>query len=100
MISLRERAQDIVADLPAHSFEAVVHDPPRFSLAGELYSGTFYESLRRVLRRGARVYHYTGMPYTRGRGRRFIRGVAKRLGSAGFSIKWDELTRGFVGKAV
>ncbi|MFX5714167.1 SAM-dependent methyltransferase, partial [Acinetobacter baumannii] len=32
------------------SFDAVLHDPPRFGIAGELYSQAFYDQLARVLR--------------------------------------------------
>ena len=38
------------------SVDAILHDPPRFGIAGELYSQTFYDQLARVLKRnGAAV---------------------------------------------
>src|SRR6185503_17326490 len=51
-----------IAALPSESFDAALHDPPRFGIAGELYSGAFYLELARVLRRGAPLFHYTGAP--------------------------------------
>ena len=42
-----------IATLPDDSVDAVLHDPPRFSIAGELYSQTFYAHLARVLKHGA-----------------------------------------------
>ena len=34
-----------IASLPGESVEAVLHDPPRFGIAGELYSQAFYDHL-------------------------------------------------------
>ncbi len=58
------------------SFDVVIHDPPRFSLAGQLYSGEFYRELYRVLRPGGRLFHYVGNPGGRNTGRRTSRGGA------------------------
>ncbi len=65
------------------AFDAVLHDPPMFSLAGELYSLAFYRELWRVLRRGGRLFHYIGNPESRS-GATVTRGVVRRLGEAGF----------------
>ncbi len=70
---------------PVGEFDVAIHDPPRFSLAGSLYSLNFYVKLRRVLRRGARVYHYTGAP-GKYKGLNFQAGIAKRLRLAGFRV--------------
>jgi predicted methyltransferase len=43
-------------------FEMVLHDPPRFALAPELYSFTFYQQIYRILKTGGTFYHYTGNP--------------------------------------
>lgn len=65
------------------AFDAILHDPPMFSLAGELYSRAFYRQLHRVLRRGGRLFHYVGNPESRS-GATITRGVIQRLGEAGF----------------
>lgn len=65
-------------------FTRIVHDPPAFSLAGDLYSGAFYRQLFRVLRRGARLFHYIGNLESKS-GRTVSRGAARRLQEAGFS---------------
>lgn len=70
--------------LPAASFDAVLHDPPRFGIAGELYSQAFYDQLARVTRRGGRLFHYTGSPNRLTSGRDVPREVARRLEKAGF----------------
>ncbi len=53
-------SSEVITELPNGAFTHIVHDPPTFSLAGELYSGTFYRELFRVLRRGGRLFHYIG----------------------------------------
>ena len=69
------------------SVDALLHDPPRFGIAGELYSQVFYDQLARVLRRGGRLFHYTGSPNTLTSGRDVPREVAKRLEKAGFKAE-------------
>jgi predicted methyltransferase len=76
-----------IAALPAHSYDAVLHDPPRFSIAGELYSNAFYAELARVLRPGGRLFHYTGLPQGFSHGRDLRRQVAKRLQDVGFAAE-------------
>jgi predicted methyltransferase len=70
--------------LPTESVDAILHDPPRFGTAGELYSLDFYEQLARVLRRKGRLFHYTGTPNRLTSGRDVPGEVAKRLRHAGF----------------
>jgi len=72
--------------LPAASFDAILHDPPRFGIAGELYSQAFYDQLARVLRRKGRLFHYTGAPNKLTSGRDVPNEVAKRLRLAGFVV--------------
>jgi predicted methyltransferase len=66
------------------SVDALLHDPPRFGIAGELYSQAFYDQLARVLRRGGRLFHYTGSPNKLTSGRDVPNEVLKRLEKAGF----------------
>ncbi|HSD18097.1 MAG TPA: SAM-dependent methyltransferase [Thermomonas sp.] len=73
-----------ITGLPDGSFDCLLHDPPRFGIAGELYSQAFYDQLARVARRGARLFHYTGMPNKLTSGRDVPREVARRLEKAGF----------------
>ena len=74
---------EVVPTLPEGAFDRIVHDPPTLALAGELYGLAFYRELRRVLRPGGRLFHYTGAP-GRARGRDLPSGVAQRLREAGF----------------
>ncbi|MEM2740397.1 MAG: methyltransferase domain-containing protein, partial [Candidatus Bathyarchaeia archaeon] len=88
-------AYDLVKMLPDLSFHRILHDPPRFSLAGELYSLEFYRELYRLLKPGGLLLHYTGKPGMI-QGRRLVGGVARRLREAGFeNIEWIEDVQGF-----
>ena len=73
-----------ITGLREGSFDAVLHDPPRFGIAGELYSQVFYDQFARVLKRGGRLFHYTGSPNKLTSGRDVPREVARRLEKAGF----------------
>lgn len=75
--------------LPAKSVDAILHDPPRFGIAGELYSQSFYEQLSRVLKPKGRLFHYTGTPNKLTSGRDVPGEVAKRLRRAGFDTVFD-----------
>jgi len=70
--------------LPSGSVGAILHDPPRFGIAGELYSQVFYDELARVLERKGKLFHYTGAPNKLSRGRDLPSEVVKRLRKAGF----------------
>ncbi len=76
-----------IETLPASSVDAILHDPPRFGIAGELYSQVFYDQLSRVIRKGGRLFHYTGAPNKLTSGRDVPREVIKRLEKAGFKAE-------------
>ena len=78
-------AYDQVDVLPGGFFDYVVHDPPRLTRAGHLYSSEFYSRLERVMCPGARLLHYTGEPGSKYRRVDLRRGVMERLRGAGFT---------------
>lgn len=82
-----------IQELATESFDAVIHDPPRFSLAGDLYGEQFYRELHRVLKRRGALFHYTGNPHLLKRGTSFVENAAQRLRTAGFTrvVKITEL---------
>jgi predicted methyltransferase len=73
-----------IAALPDAAFDAALHDPPRFGIAGELYSQIFYDHLFRVLKRRGKLFHYTGTPNRLTTGRDVPNEVSQRLRRAGF----------------
>jgi predicted methyltransferase len=74
---------EVVAGLGSGSFTRVIHDPPAFRLAGDLYSGEFYRELHRVMRNNGRLFHYIGDPDSKS-GRSITAGVTRRLEQVGF----------------
>ena len=78
-----------ITALPDASVDAILHDPPRFGTAGELYSLAFYVELARVLGRRGRLFHYTGTPNALTSGRDVPREVARRLQAAGFKTEYS-----------
>ncbi|MFA6531158.1 MAG: methyltransferase domain-containing protein [Candidatus Micrarchaeia archaeon] len=75
---------DLIKGFKDKSFDVIIHDPPRFSHAPQLYSLSFYRELFRVCRKGARVFHYVGS-LGENRGRVINTEVGNRLRQAGFS---------------
>ena len=85
VLDVRNAAIDThIESLPGGSFDVVLHDPPRFGIAGELYSADFYQQLARVLRPGGTLFHYTGSPNRLTTGRDVPGEVLRRLGASGF----------------
>jgi predicted methyltransferase len=72
-----------IDQFPDGAFARILHDPPTFSLAGELYSEEFYRQALRVLGQGGRMFHYIGDPTSKF-GKRMTSGVVERLQAAGF----------------
>jgi predicted methyltransferase len=80
---------EVIGSLPSKSFDAALHDPPRFGIAGELYSQVFYDHLSRVLKPNGKLFHYTGTPNKLTSGRDVPAEVAKRLRHAGFVTEFN-----------
>jgi len=76
-----------IGALPSQTVDAILHDPPRFGIAGELYSQVFYDHLARVLKRKGKLFHYTGTPNKLTSGRDVPNEVANRLRHAGFATE-------------
>jgi uncharacterized protein len=85
-ISLADVSERITI-IPNARFDAVLHDPPRFGIAGELYSQAFYDELARVLKPKGKLFHYTGTPNKLTSGRDVPREVTARLQRAGFETR-------------
>ncbi len=78
-----------VVDGVGKNYSVIVHDPPRFALAGELYSLEFYKKIFNAGKPGCRLYHYTGSPGERFRKKSVVKGVVERLRTAGWRrVNW------------
>ena len=86
---------DVVKTLPDAEFDVIVHDPPTFSLAGELYSTEFYAELKRILKSKGRIYHYIGDPKSAS-GSGVAAGVVRRLKEIGLDAAIDYDAHGVV----
>jgi len=75
----------LAAGFPDESFNAIIHDPPMFNLAGQLYSQEIYTHFHRILTSKGRLFHYIGNPDSR-TGASVGRGVVNRLRRAGFAV--------------
>ena len=90
-------AYDVIKTFKDEEFDVVIHDPPRFSLAGHLYSEEFYKEIFRVLKPGGRLFHYVGNPGKKYRGKDLQKGVMERLRKVGFiNVKRVEEALGVV----
>ncbi len=91
-------ASRVIQNFDSSTFDYVVHDPPRYSIAPELYTRVFYEQIFNVLKPGGRIFHYVGKPGHR-RGKKIIRGVMERLGSVGFiNVRYIKSIEGIIAK--
>ncbi len=68
----------------SNMFDAIIHDPPRLSLATELYSLEFYKQIFRVLKSNGKIYHYTGSPGSKNRKINLAKNAGERLRVVGF----------------
>lgn len=76
-------AYEEVQHFADRSFARIIHDPPMFSMGGELYSGAFYKQLYRVLKSNGRLFHYIG-DLESSSNRSLVPGIMRRLKEAGF----------------
>lgn len=78
---------EAIGGIPDRSIDAVLHDPPRFAIAGQLYAQAFYDELARVLKPGGALFHYTGTPNAKTSGRDLPAEVMRRLERSGFACQ-------------
>jgi len=91
--------EDVTAYLaaqPSGFFDAVIHDPPHISRAGELYGRNFYFEMSRALKATGRLYHYVGEPFSQRGQKRIHEGIVERLSNVGFEPVYVKELAGYV----
>ena len=84
IVLANENVFEAIKKFPDNFFDRILHDPPRFSIARELYGRPFYKELFRALKPGGILFHYTGSPGIK-KGIDFQGQTIRRLKEAGFS---------------
>lgn len=74
-----------IKKFPDLYFDCILHDPPTFKIAPELFTQSFYEQLYRVLKVGGRLFHYTPQ-YKKTHGYDFPSKIKTKLKLTGFRI--------------
>lgn len=85
IVKLVGDSYDLADQFEDEHFNAVIHDPPTFNLAGHLYSKAIYDTFYRILKANGRLFHYIGNPKSKS-GASVGRGVVERLRQAGFKV--------------
>ena len=92
--SIQGDISHLIKGMKDKTFDVIIHDPPRFSHAPDLYSQSFYRELFRVLKGRGRLFHYVGS-VGESRGRSLASESSRRLASTGFKdIKENKRLQG------
>ena len=74
---------DEINEFPDQFFDRIIHDPPTFKYAPELYTKEFHAQLYRILKRSGILYHYCPCPQ-KTKGNLFYPRMIKQLNELGF----------------
>jgi branched-chain amino acid transport system substrate-binding protein len=73
-------------------FTKILHDPPTFKFAPGLYTIEFYKALYNVAEQGCILFHYTGNPGSKFRGKDIVGATIERAKQVGWKlIKKEDL---------
>ena len=91
-------ASEKVSEFKGNCFDCIIHDPPTYVVAQELYTRNFYSQLFRILKDGGWLWHYAALP---GKAGGKESGLPKRIISGledvGFTeIRHDEYSTGVI----
>lgn len=75
--------QEEVCKFESETFTHIIHDPPTFKIAGELYSSKLYKEFFRILKNKGILFHYIGDPNSK-HGSMITKSVLRRLKEVGF----------------
>lgn len=78
-------------------FDTIIHDPPTFKMAVELYTEAFYKEVKRVLKISGTFWHYCPNP-GKLTGKSLKNSVEKKLKKFFKNVIYDESSVGFICK--
>jgi predicted methyltransferase len=87
-LNIKTRREDVTSGIKKFKneyFDCIIHDPPTFKLSVPLYSYSFYQELKRVLKKGGRLFHYAPLYKVR-QGFDFPSQIKTKLKDTGFRI--------------
>ncbi|MDD4295097.1 MAG: methyltransferase [Candidatus Omnitrophica bacterium] len=85
-----------IYSLPSDFFDYIVHDPPTYKMAPDLFSEKFYKELHRILKIHGKMFHYVPL-YRIKSGYDFPSTIARKLKSVCFDVSaFNEKTSGFI----
>ncbi|MBU0533006.1 SAM-dependent methyltransferase [Candidatus Micrarchaeota archaeon] len=94
IVPMKGDVVEIIKNFDSSMFSFIIHDPPRFSHAPQLYSLEFYKELKRICKKQARIFNYVGSVGKK-KGRNIEKEVEKKLSVAGFkNIKYVKKLQG------
>ncbi len=78
-------------------FDTIIHDPPTFIFAVDLYQPKFYLEMFRVLKRGGKLWHYAPNPGKLSDKKPLYLKIERRLKEAGFkNVIYDKNSNGVI----
>jgi len=90
---------EVIRSFNDHEFDTIIHDPPTFSIAPDLYTLKFHQQLFRVLKKGGRLWHYAPEPgkMIMQQGSKLKERILKQLKEVGFiNVRLDENSSGII----
>lgn len=79
-------------------FNRIIHDPPTFKYAPELYTESFYKELVRVLKYRGILYHYCPRPHVTKERRPFYSKIKEKLKKLGLEVRFVSHSQGLICK--
>ncbi|MCL6500769.1 MAG: methyltransferase [Candidatus Pacearchaeota archaeon] len=90
---------EIIKKFHDEYFDCILHDPPTFVMAPELYSLAFYKEMNRVLKKGGKLWHYCPEPGKLKKKAKLKTRIISNLKKAGFFvIGYDKYSSGILVK--
>ncbi|MBI4651707.1 methyltransferase domain-containing protein [Candidatus Desantisbacteria bacterium] len=99
---IRGNAIEEIKAFKENEFDTIMHDPPTFVMAPELYHIDFYKEIFRVLKQKGVFWHYAPEPGKAKDAKKsavFVKRIGERLKDAGFqNVQYDCKSGGYIAR--